>query len=56
MKYRLKVKQGRKWRIGQVVYNNYIDAQIRQEELRLIGIKSKVIDSIGGELNNEALA
>lgn len=56
MKYRLRVKQGKKWIIGKVVYETYLDAQIRQEELRLIGIKSKIIDSIGGELNNEIMA
>lgn len=51
MKYRLKVKRGKKWRIGQVIYESYLDAQIRQEELKLIGISSKIVDKIGGELS-----
>lgn len=50
MKYRLKVKQGRKWRIGIVEYNTFLEAQIRQEELRLIGITSKIVNNLGGEI------
>lgn len=49
MKYRLKVNVCGKWIIGRVIYNSYIEAQIRQEELRLNGIESKVVDSIGGD-------
>ena len=49
MKYRLKVNVCGKRIIGRVVYNSYIEAQIRQEELRLNGIESKVVDSIGGD-------
>ena len=49
MKYRLKVNVCGKWIIGRVTYNSYIEAQIRQEELRLNGIESKVVDSIGGD-------
>ena len=50
MKYRLKVNVCGKWIIGRVIYNSYIEAQIRQEELRLNGIESKVVDSIGGDV------
>lgn len=50
MKYRLLVKAGRSWKYGIVVYDSYLEAQIRQEELRLIGIKSKITDEFGGEL------
>ena len=49
MKYRLKVNVCGKWIIGRIIYNSYIEAQIRQEELRLNGIESKVVDSIGGD-------
>lgn len=49
MKYRLKVNVCGKWIIGRVIYDSYIEAQIRQEELRLNGIESKVVDSIGGD-------
>ena len=49
MKYRLKVNVCGKWIIGRVIYNSYIEAQIRQEELRLNRIESKVVDSIGGD-------
>ena len=50
MKYRLLVKVGRSWKHGRVVYNSYIEAQIRQEELRLVGIKSIITDELGCEL------
>ena len=50
MKYRLKVNVCSKWIIGRVIYNSYIEAQIRQEELRLAGIKSRITDELGGEL------
>lgn len=52
MKYRLNVKVNRsRWKLGIVVYNSYLEAQIRQEELSLIGITSKVVDEFGGKLN-----
>lgn len=50
MKYRLLVKVGKNWKHGRVVYDSYLKAQIRQEELRLVGIKSKITDELGGEL------
>lgn len=51
MKYRLNVKVTRnRWKLGIVVYNSYLEAQIRQEELRLIGISSKVVDEFGKNL------
>ena len=50
MKYRLLVKVGRSWKHGRVVYDSYLEAQIRQEELRLVGIKSRITDELGGEL------
>lgn len=40
--YRLRLKDKRTWRIGRIVYETYLDAQIRQEELRLKGIKSVI--------------
>lgn len=44
--YRLKLQDRNKsWRKGIVVYNSYLDAQIRQEELRLKGIKSVIIEA-----------
>ena len=49
--FRLKVKVGKKWVIGKVLYNTYLDAQIRQEELRLIGAKSIVVDKNGGRIS-----
>ena len=49
MKYRLKINVCGKWIIGRVIYDSYIEAQIRQEELRLNRIESKVVDSIGGD-------
>lgn len=49
--FRLKVKIGRKWKLSLGVYETYLDAQIRQEELRLIGAKSIIVDKNGGELN-----
>lgn len=50
MKYRLLVKVGRSWKHGKVVYDSYLEAQIRQEELRLAGIKSRITDELGCEL------
>ena len=49
--FRLKVKIGRKWKLSLNVYETYLDAQIRQEELSLIGAKSIIVDKNGGELN-----
>lgn len=49
--YRLKVRVNRNtWKIGIVLYDTYLDAQIRQEELRLIGIKSIIVDHIGSTI------
>lgn len=48
--YRLKVKIGKQWRLGLVTYKTYLDAQIRQEELKLIGTKSIIVDKNGGIL------
>ena len=46
--YRLKVKVTRKsWKLGIVLYDTYLDAKVRQEELRLKGIKSIITDSCG---------
>lgn len=51
MKYRLNVKVNRsRWKLGIVVYNSYIEAQIRQEELKLIGITSKIVNELGGKI------
>ena len=49
--FRLKVKIGRKWKLSLNVYETYLHAQLRQEELRLIGAKSIIVDKNGGELN-----
>lgn len=52
MKYRLNVKVNKRmWKLGIVVYNTILEAQIRQEELRLVGITSKIVDEFGGKLN-----
>lgn len=49
--YRLKVMVNkRNWKIGINLYDTYLDAQIRQEELRLIGIKSIIIDKNGSKI------
>ena len=50
MKYRLLVKVGKSWKHGRVIYDSYLEAQIRKEELRLVGIKSRITDELGGEL------
>ena len=52
MKYRLLVRVGRtnEWKHVRVVYDSYLEAQIRQEELRLTGIKSRITDELGGAL------
>ena len=50
--FRLKVKVNKmNWKLGIVIYESYLDAQIRQEELRLVGIQSKIVDSIGGDID-----
>lgn len=52
MKYRLNVKVNkRKWRLGIVIYDTFLEAQVRQKELRLVGITSKIVDEFGGKLN-----
>lgn len=54
--YRLKVKiSSRRWKTGINTYETYLEAQIRQEELRLIGIKSIIVNGLGGQIN-ETLA
>lgn len=51
--YRLKVKVNKSnWKLGIVEYNNYLDAQIRQEELRLVGIKSTIVNSDGSKITS----
>lgn len=41
--YRLRLRdRGNIWRTGRIVYGTYLDAQIRQEELRLKGIKAVI--------------
>ena len=51
--YRLKVKVNKtNWKIGINKYDDYLDAQIRQEELRLIGIKSIIINSDGSKITS----
>lgn len=49
--FRLKVKIGKKWKLSLNTYETFLDAQIRQEELRLIGTKSIIVDKNGGKLN-----
>lgn len=48
--FRLKVKIGKVWKYSLKTYPTYLDAQIRQEELRLIGAKSIIVDKNGGIL------
>lgn len=46
--YRLKVKVTKKsWKFSFTIFDTYLDAQVRQEELRLKGIKSIITDSCG---------
>lgn len=52
MKYRLNVKIGKSYKLSKVVYNTYLEAQIRQEELRLLGAKSIIVDEFGGKVVN----
>lgn len=49
--YRLKVKQGKRWRNGRVEYPTILAAQTRQLELELLGIRSKVCDFTGKEID-----
>ena len=49
--FRLKVKIGKKWKLSFNTYETFLDAQIRQEELRLLGAKSIIVDKNGGKLN-----
>lgn len=51
MSYRLKVLRGKKWVLGVVEYPSYLEVQTRQLELELVGINSKIVDSIGGKVN-----
>lgn len=51
MSYRLKVKQGRRWRIGIAEYSTILLAQTRQLELELLGIKSRVCGNDGKEVH-----
>ena len=48
--FRLKVKQGKKWKIGIVEYPTILAAQTRQLELELLGIKTKLCDNTGLEV------
>ena len=51
MKFRLKVNvKGRTWKLGLNVYETYEDAIERQTELKVIGIKSIIVDEFGGKL------
>lgn len=49
--FRLKVKQGKRWKTGIVTYGTYIEAQTRQIELEIFGIQSKIVDNLGGAIN-----
>lgn len=43
--YRLKLKVNKRmWKLSVNTYT-YLDAQIRQEELRLVGIVSKIVNA-----------
>lgn len=46
--FRLKVKMGRRWKLGIVLYDSYNDAIARVEELKGKGIVSKVVTKTGG--------
>ena len=48
--FRLELRdRNRSWRTGRIVYPTYLDAQARQEELRLKGISSRVVDAAGAK-------
>lgn len=54
MKFRLKVQVTKKmWKTGIKVYNTIEDAKVRQEELKLVGINSIIVDELGGKLKNK---
>lgn len=54
MKYRLRVKASKKkWATGLVVYDSYVKAKARQEELSKLGIVSVIVDEFGVKLNNK---
>ena len=48
--FRLKVKVGRRWKIGIVTYDSYDDAMARVEDLKNKGISSKVVSKTGANL------
>ena len=49
--YRLKIKLNSKlWKLGINVYQNMQSAQVRQQQLKDLGITSIIVDHIGGEL------
>ena len=48
--FRLKVKVGKVWKLSLNTYETFLDAQIRQEELRLVGAKSIIVDKNGCNL------
>lgn len=50
MKYRLKVKVNKRWKLSINIYGTYENAKARQDELRSIGITSKIVDELGGVL------
>lgn len=52
MKYRLKVKYTNKvWKLGINMYDSIEKANERVNELKKVGIKSIVVDELGGKLN-----
>lgn len=48
--FRLKVKMGRRWKLGIVLYDSFDEACTRVEELKDKGIVSKVVTKIGSNL------
>ena len=48
--FRLKVKIGRRWKLGIVIYNDYESALRRVEFFQSKGTKVKIVDSLGSEL------
>lgn len=49
-KFRLLVKQGKKWKIGINLYTSIEDAKERMMELSKLGIQTKLADHIGKEI------
>lgn len=45
MKFRLKVKMGRNWKLGWNFYNSYEEAKKRADYMISLGHKVKVVDS-----------